>query len=84
MYNLLIFNIVFAATFFALDAAQSVHWQWRDLICETKDGQGPDKISKEPATCRLALRETGIDNDPNDNKRPVPENDPICFDVRLL
>lgn len=57
--------------------------EFRDLICETKDGKGNDKISKEPATCNLVLRETGIDNDPLDNKRPAPGNNAGCFDVGI-
>ncbi|MCP9265668.1 hypothetical protein DINM_021016 [Dirofilaria immitis] len=48
--------------------------EWRDLTCTTRNGTGPDKISKEPASCSLALRETGIDNDPNDKWRPAPGN----------
>lgn len=58
--------------------------EWRDLICVTKDGEGPDKISKEPASCSLALRETGIDNDPNDKWRPAPGINSGCFDVRFF
>lgn len=53
-------------------------------MCITKDGVGSDKISKEPASCSLALRETGIDNDPNDKWRPIPGNNSACFDVRSL
>ncbi|KAM3725551.1 Uncharacterized protein ACO02O_02420 [Dirofilaria immitis] len=73
------FNI-FCAIFISLVTADSVHWQWRDLTCTTRNGTGPDKISKEPASCSLALRETGIDNDPNDKWRPAPGNNSVCFD----
>ncbi|EFO22601.1 hypothetical protein LOAG_05885 [Loa loa] len=71
---------IFYAIFLSLATANSVHWQWRDLICATKDGVGLDKISKEPASCSLALRETGVDNDPNDKWRPAPGNNSVCFD----
>ncbi|VDN53410.1 unnamed protein product, partial [Dracunculus medinensis] len=51
---------------------------FRDLVCETKDSTGSDKISKNPAECKLFLRETGKDDDPNDNRREVPGKG--CFD----
>ena len=37
-----------------------LHWQWRDLICKTRDGKGVDKISEKPAECRIALREVNF------------------------
>ncbi|VDM99009.1 unnamed protein product, partial [Thelazia callipaeda] len=60
-----------------------VNLEWRDLICDTKDGIGVDKISKQPASCNLALRETGVDNDPNDKRRIVPGNNSGCFDESI-
>ncbi|CAD5224411.1 unnamed protein product [Bursaphelenchus xylophilus] len=53
----------------------SVHWQWRDLICTTKEGSGPDKISKEKASCTIALRETETDR-----TRRLGEKEAGCFD----
>ncbi|CAJ0603154.1 unnamed protein product [Cylicocyclus nassatus] len=50
--------------------AESVHWQWRDLICKTKD----DKDSKNASDCELLLKETENDQNP----RKVPTN--TCFD----
>uniref|UniRef100_A0A1I7YLL7 DUF7808 domain-containing protein n=1 Tax=Steinernema glaseri TaxID=37863 RepID=A0A1I7YLL7_9BILA len=35
--------------------------EWRDLSCETKNGTGSDKISKDPADCTISLRETEDD-----------------------
>ncbi|CAD5218257.1 unnamed protein product [Bursaphelenchus okinawaensis] len=53
----------------------TVHWQWRDLICETKNGTGPDKISTEKAQCTIALRETETDHN-----RRLAEKEAGCFD----
>uniref|UniRef100_A0A914DUY9 DUF7808 domain-containing protein n=1 Tax=Acrobeloides nanus TaxID=290746 RepID=A0A914DUY9_9BILA len=54
----------------------TVHWQWRDLICETRNGEGPDKISKEPAECTIALRETEKDT----TRRFPTHRNAGCFD----
>ncbi|EYB88574.1 hypothetical protein Y032_0244g3509 [Ancylostoma ceylanicum] len=52
-------------------AAESVHWQWRELICKSKD----DKNTKDASDCEVLLKE-----DENDqNGRKVPLN--TCFDV---
>uniref|UniRef100_F1LBQ5 DUF7808 domain-containing protein n=1 Tax=Ascaris suum TaxID=6253 RepID=F1LBQ5_ASCSU len=67
----------------AIVNAESVHWQWRDISCETKNGVGPDKLSKEPAECKLSLRETGVDGDAKDNKRPAPGINAGCFDENV-
>ncbi|KIH47493.1 hypothetical protein ANCDUO_22446 [Ancylostoma duodenale] len=51
-------------------AAESVHWQWRELICRSKD----DKNTKDASDCEVLLKE-----DENDqNGRKVPLN--TCFD----
>lgn len=55
--------------------------EWRDLICVTNNGTAPDKISKEPASCNIALRETGVEDDPKDTWRLAPGNDSVCFEV---
>ncbi|VDP15434.1 unnamed protein product [Onchocerca flexuosa] len=54
--------------------------EWRDLICVTNNGTGPNEISKEPASCSIALRETGVNDDPNDKWRLVPGNSSVCFE----
>uniref|UniRef100_A0A915DBJ0 AAA+ ATPase domain-containing protein n=1 Tax=Ditylenchus dipsaci TaxID=166011 RepID=A0A915DBJ0_9BILA len=53
----------------------TVHWQWRDLICETENGSGPDKISEKPAECSIALREAE-----RDTQRRTAEKNAGCFD----
>lgn len=50
--------------------------EWRDLICETKNGVGTDEISQDPATCTIALRESE-----KDIKRRAAEKNAGCFDV---
>uniref|UniRef100_A0A7E4UZB8 Secreted protein n=1 Tax=Panagrellus redivivus TaxID=6233 RepID=A0A7E4UZB8_PANRE len=54
----------------------TVHWQWRDLECTTKNATGNDKISTEPAECRVILRDAEKDT----NGRPAPEKSVGCFD----
>lgn len=53
--------------------------EWRDLICETKNGVGPDQISEQPATCSIALREAE-----SDTKRRIAEKNAGCFEVDFL
>ncbi|KAI6228013.1 hypothetical protein M3Y95_00577600 [Aphelenchoides besseyi] len=64
----------------AVEAAieNTVHWQWRDLICTTKEGKGSDKLSETPAECKIALRESEKDT----NRRTVDETVGAdgCFD----
>uniref|UniRef100_A0A7I4YQJ4 Secreted protein n=1 Tax=Haemonchus contortus TaxID=6289 RepID=A0A7I4YQJ4_HAECO len=50
--------------------AESVHWQWRELICKTKD----EKNNKEASDCEVLLKESENDQ----NGRKVPLN--TCFD----
>ncbi|VDK63640.1 unnamed protein product [Onchocerca ochengi] len=76
-------NIFFCFIFVSLTNAASVHWQWRDLICVTNNGTAPDKISKEPASCNIALRETGVEDDPKDTWRLAPGNDSVCFEEAI-
>ncbi|KAL3094081.1 hypothetical protein niasHT_021852 [Heterodera trifolii] len=55
---------------------ETIHWEWRDLICQTNDkGKGNDKITEEPAQCTVALRETE-----QDTKRRKAPNGEGCFD----
>ncbi|KHJ97404.1 hypothetical protein OESDEN_02609 [Oesophagostomum dentatum] len=51
-------------------AAESVHWQWRELICKAKD----EKNNKDASECEVLLKETENDSTP----RKVPLN--TCFD----
>uniref|UniRef100_A0AC34Q2P5 Uncharacterized protein n=1 Tax=Panagrolaimus sp. JU765 TaxID=591449 RepID=A0AC34Q2P5_9BILA len=67
---------VFLLLFPVVIYAESVHWQWRDLICETKNGTGPDKISNDAAQCTIALREKEKDKE----RRPAPVKNAGCFD----
>lgn len=59
--------------------AETVHWQWRDLICKTTNGKGSDKLSNQPADCQIALRETEKDT----NRRIAGETNAGCFDVSI-
>uniref|UniRef100_A0A0N5ALE9 Protein ST7 homolog n=1 Tax=Syphacia muris TaxID=451379 RepID=A0A0N5ALE9_9BILA len=74
-FGLIIIQITFVYT-------ESVHWQWRDLVCTTKDGVGSDQLSKEPAECNLYLRETD-DPDAKEERRPAPGNNAACFDENV-
>lgn len=60
-----------------LSQSETVHWQWRDLICKTEGNEG-DKITEMPSTCLLALCETEHDQ----NKRFGP-TDAGCFDEQI-
>uniref|UniRef100_A0AC35FK41 Uncharacterized protein n=1 Tax=Panagrolaimus sp. PS1159 TaxID=55785 RepID=A0AC35FK41_9BILA len=70
------FCFILGVCFIASAFAESVHWQWRDLICKTENGKGGDKISDKPAVCNIALRE----NEKDTNKRPSPNVNGGCFD----
>ncbi|KAK6047849.1 hypothetical protein COOONC_14646 [Cooperia oncophora] len=50
--------------------AETVHWQWRELVCKSKD----EKNNKEASDCEVLLKETENDQ----NGRKVPLN--TCFD----
>ncbi|ETN86706.1 hypothetical protein RB195_004002 [Necator americanus] len=51
-------------------ATESVHWQWRELICKSKDA----KNTKDASDCEVVLKET--ENDQNGRKAPLN----TCFD----
>ncbi|VDM60274.1 unnamed protein product [Angiostrongylus costaricensis] len=53
--------------------AESVHWQWRELVCKSKG----DKSLKDASKCELRLKET--EDDPN--ARIVPLD--VCFDETM-
>ncbi|CAD6193840.1 unnamed protein product [Caenorhabditis auriculariae] len=55
---------------FSLVYAESVHWQWRELVCKTKEGDD----GKHASTCELQLKEHENDEQP----RTVPFN--TCFE----
>ncbi|VDD95858.1 unnamed protein product [Enterobius vermicularis] len=62
--------------------SESVHWQWRDLKCETRNGRGPDKLSQEPAECNLFLRENDEPGS-QEKRRAAPGNNAGCFDENV-
>jgi len=76
--NYLILSLLLCALL-ETSAGDSVHWQWRDLICETnsESGVGPDNLTEEPAECAIALRET--EREPAEKRRKAEKN-AGCFD----
>ncbi|VDM83977.1 unnamed protein product, partial [Strongylus vulgaris] len=52
-------------------ATESVHWQWRELICKSKN----EKDTKDASDCEVLLKEEENDKNP----RKVPLN--TCFDM---
>jgi len=77
------FFVSFSLGLLAVSLAQTnqqstVHWQWRDLICETHGGDGPDLITPDkPAECAIALRD--FEQDPPESRR-VAQKNVGCFD----
>ncbi|CAB3396690.1 unnamed protein product [Caenorhabditis bovis] len=55
---------------FVSAAAETVHWQWREIRCKPT----PNDVSGQASTCELQLKED--ENDPN--PRTVPFN--TCFE----
>lgn len=79
MHFFLLFAIVCSSLSAVSAIENTVHWQWRDLICSSKDGKGTDKISETPADCKIALRESE-----KDTEQRLPNGDVGaggCFDV---
>ncbi|MFH4980250.1 hypothetical protein AB6A40_006959 [Gnathostoma spinigerum] len=69
-----------------ISSAESVHWQWRDLVCTA-----PNKVDREKtkgkqltetaaSTCALYLRESGVDSDPKDKRRIASIQKGGCVD----
>uniref|UniRef100_A0A183C2A3 DUF7808 domain-containing protein n=1 Tax=Globodera pallida TaxID=36090 RepID=A0A183C2A3_GLOPA len=58
----------------------TIHWEWRDLICQTAEkGAGDDKITEDAAQCTVALRE----NEKDTKRRKAPKG-AGCFEVPAL